>query len=134
MKIGNGNDIVAVDDDDLFIIRETFHRSDYENNFISFHQQEAFLQYMETVKQGVSQMPALVLLDVNMPLIDGFELLEKIKSIPYFAELPIFIMLSNSDRPQDRENAVRLGAEGLIEKMEIVRGTFSFELEKLLCS
>lgn len=54
-------------------------------------------------------LPALVLLDLNLPLQSGFEVLQWIRNEPRFAALPV-IVFSSSGRPEDRQRAAELGA------------------------
>jgi two-component system response regulator len=59
--------------------------------------------------------PALVLLDVSMPELDGFEVLSLIREEEKFRDLPVF-MFSNFDEPEDHERAKQLGANGYVAK------------------
>jgi CheY-like chemotaxis protein len=61
-------------------------------------------------------MPAVVLLDINMPGLDGFEVLQRIREREAFAQLPVIMMLTNSDNPRDIERAAELGANGFQTK------------------
>jgi CheY-like chemotaxis protein len=54
-------------------------------------------------------LPAVVLLDLNLPLCSGFEVLQWIRSQPQFGRLPV-IVFSSSGRPEDRRRAAELGA------------------------
>jgi CheY-like chemotaxis protein len=60
-------------------------------------------------------LPALVLLDVNMPKKSGLEVLEWIRQQPHFKSLPV-VILTSSSRPEDMENARRLGADDYLLK------------------
>lgn len=53
--------------------------------------------------------PDVVLLDLKMPRVDGFELLEWLRAQPAWRTLPVFVV-SSSDRPEDRDRAEELGA------------------------
>ena len=53
--------------------------------------------------------PQIVLLDLNLPKIDGFEVLRRIRASAKFGDLPVLIVTS-SDSPADRSTAAALGA------------------------
>lgn len=53
--------------------------------------------------------PHILLLDLNLPKIDGFEVLRKIRSSDKFRNIPVLVVTS-SDSPADRREADKLGA------------------------
>ena len=60
-------------------------------------------------------LPAVVLLDVKLPLVDGFEVLGKIRSEPATRWLPV-VILTASNQERDRQRAYELGANGYVVK------------------
>jgi CheY-like chemotaxis protein len=54
-------------------------------------------------------MPSLLLVDVKMPRMDGFELLRWIRERPEFEKLPV-VMLTGSNEPREEDTAYKLGA------------------------
>jgi len=62
-----------------------------------------------------NRRPDAVLLDINMPNMDGFAVLEKLKSDPATSELPV-LMLSAQSSPEDIHRAVHMGADDYIGK------------------
>jgi CheY-like chemotaxis protein len=62
-----------------------------------------------------SQNIGLVLLDVMLPGIDGFEVCNRLRSDPATKELPI-VMISAKSRPEDRETGLRMGADDYLSK------------------
>jgi CheY-like chemotaxis protein len=60
-------------------------------------------------------LPALVLLDINMPKKSGLEVLEWIREQPQFKSLPV-LMLTSSSRQGDRDRARQLGADDYLLK------------------
>ncbi len=59
--------------------------------------------------------PAVVLLDVKLPLVDGFEVLQQIRSHPGTRLLPV-VVLTSSNQERDRQRAYELGANGYVVK------------------
>ncbi len=68
---------------------------------------------LEKLHQGF--VPDVMLLDIVMPVMDGFELMEKMKE-DHLAEKTIFIILSNRGQPSDIARGESLGASGYIVK------------------
>ncbi len=68
---------------------------------------------LEKFHQGF--VPDVVLLDVVMPVMDGFELMEKLKE-ENLAQTAIFIILSNRGQASDIARGESLGAAGYIVK------------------
>jgi len=69
--------------------------------------------------QGASPTcPALILLDVNMPVLDGFGFLEAYHELPLLAqpESIIIVMLTTSLHPHDVRRAQELHATGFLDK------------------
>lgn len=59
--------------------------------------------------------PALILLDVKMPKVDGLELLREIKTDEKFKTIPV-VMLTSSREERDIANSYRLGSNGYVVK------------------
>jgi CheY-like chemotaxis protein/DNA-binding Xre family transcriptional regulator len=62
-----------------------------------------------------SQRPQLILLDLNLPKIDGLEVLRRVKSEPHTSSIPV-VVLTDSDRDRDIQTSKRLGAAAYIAK------------------
>ena len=60
-------------------------------------------------------IPALILLDINMPKQTGLEVLKWIRQQPQFKSLPV-LMLTSSSRDEDRHQARELGADAYLLK------------------
>lgn len=62
-----------------------------------------------------SILPDLIILDLNMPLLNGFETLKLLRANPVYHPLPV-IVLTTSDQLDDQEKALALGADGFLTK------------------
>ena len=65
--------------------------------------------------EGSFPVPDLVMLDLNMPRVDGLELLRKFRESIRYKQVPVAICTSSSS-PQDQEEAMSLGASAFIHK------------------
>lgn len=72
--------------------------------------------YLFHLERDATDMPGLVLLDINMPRLDGFGVLRKMRAAERTRCVPV-VMLSSSVHPEDVRNAYRLGANGYLDKM-----------------
>ena len=60
-------------------------------------------------------VPDLILMDINMPDMDGYTLTTKIKSMPGFGRIPIIALTANVMRG-DKEKTLEAGCDGYIQK------------------
>ncbi len=65
--------------------------------------------------QSSCRQPDLVLLDLNLPRIDGYEVLQRIKSDPELRHIPV-VVLTTSERDEDVVACYRLGANTFVPK------------------
>lgn len=59
--------------------------------------------------------PDLILMDINMPIIDGYTLTTKFKTVPGLESIPIIAVTANAMRG-DREKSLLAGCDGYVEK------------------
>lgn len=104
--------IVMVDDEELDIeaALRGFRKSRLENEFMSFSDGPPFLDKLERIRDGNEPIPALVMLDINMPQMSGFDVLKKLRGDPMFKEIPVVTMLTSSTHDRDRKMALANGA------------------------
>ena len=64
---------------------------------------------------GTGYTPQFICLDINMPGVDGTEVLAYLRREPRLAKLPVFVITSD-DQPETRSKVLKLGATSLIIK------------------
>jgi DNA-binding NarL/FixJ family response regulator len=64
---------------------------------------------------GKGFVPKFILLDINMPGVDGIELLAYLRREPSLIPVPVFIVTSD-DQPETRRKVMKLGATAMILK------------------
>lgn len=67
------------------------------------------------VLRGANPPPNVVITDINMPRMDGFEVIETIRTMNQFKHLPIIVLTTESD-PEKKARARTAGATGWIVK------------------
>jgi DNA-binding response OmpR family regulator len=104
--------ILIVEDETLLanLLRQRFERDGYR--VILARDGEEALRILKETK------PDLILLDIILPKISGFELMEKLKSDPAFPAAPI-VIVSNLGQESDIERGEMLGAIGYFVKAKL---------------
>lgn len=74
----------------------------------------------EAVAQAERSVPDLILMDLQLPGIDGHEALAQLRANPETREIPV-VALTASAMPMDRERAISAGFDGFLEKPISVR-------------
>ena len=70
---------------------------------------------MEALRVLENTKPDLILMDINMPDMDGYTLTSKIKTTPGFERVPILALTANVMRG-DKEKTLEAGCDGYIQK------------------
>ena len=76
-------------------------------------------------------VPDLVVSDIAMPRIDGFELTRRIKNSPQTAEIPV-ILVSSLDSPEDKARGIEAGADAYITKGRFDQNNLLDTIEQML--
>lgn len=69
-------------------------------------------------ESGKIQSPYIVLLDLNMPVMDGFEFLEEVRSTPNLSNTVIFVLTTSND-DRDRMQAYHHNVAGYMVKSAV---------------
>lgn len=116
--IGEPMEILLVEDneDDIFLEQEALADAKLVNLMSVVRDGEEALAYLR--RQGEYQnarVPGLILLDINMPKKNGFEVLNEIKADPALMHIPV-VMLTTSDSEADIIKSYARGACSFITK------------------
>jgi CheY-like chemotaxis protein len=105
---------VEDEEDDIFFMRRAFAKAGCADAFHAVKDGKRAITYLSG-ENGECPSPQVILLDLNLPLVSGFEVLEWIRRQPHFQSLPV-IIFSSSGRPEDRSRAEALGANDYLLK------------------
>ncbi len=104
--------IVVVDDDDVdrYLVQRALAASSLEAELIEYQAGDLFVQAVTDPNRRLAEMgstppPILVLLDVNMPRMSGFDVLRILEKEVKENDLVVVTMYSSSDYAQDRADA-----------------------------
>lgn len=117
----SGGTVLYVEDEesDATFMRKAFAVKGLEATLRVASDGRAAIEYLSgTGKYGDRReypLPAVVLLDLNLPLVPGFEVLQWMRNHPDFAKTPVMVF-SSSTREDDRVKARELGANGFVTK------------------
>jgi two-component system response regulator len=112
--------IVEDSDDDFEATMRAFKKANLRNPIA---RASTGLEAIDYLKETVPR-PGLILLDLNMPGLDGRKLLEIIKSNPSYKKIPV-VILTTSDDERDVEGCYELGANTYIQKPVDLDGLFA---------
>ena len=117
----NPNTILLVEDnpDDVELTRRAFRKNKLLNELVVASDGPAALDYLfgtgEHAGRDLSVAPAVVLLDLKLPKIDGLEVLRRLRAAPRTRLLPV-VVLTTSREEQDLIKSYSLGANSYIVK------------------
>ena len=113
--------ILLVDDseNDLFLMRTAFKKAEFDSPLQQVHNGEEAIAYLKGESpyndRDKFPLPAVMLLDLNMPMKNGFDVLTWVRTQTGLRRLSI-IVLTASMRPEDVERAFDSGANSFLVK------------------
>ena len=108
--------ILLVEDNpmDLDLTLRAFSKQKLSNHVIVARDGEEALAHIPRWEAG-EPLPAVILLDINLPKISGLEVLRQLKAHPRFRRIPV-VVLTSSREDKDLKTAYDLGVNSYIEK------------------
>lgn len=101
---------------DVLFMQRAFERAGVQNPLVIVENGQVAIDYLEAAAGKVPlALPRLVLLDLNMPLKSGLEVLKWIRTQPATCALPV-VVLSSSDQDSDIHRAYTEGVNGYLVK------------------
>ena len=104
--------LIEDNDDDVLMIKRSLKKGRIGNDF---HRVTNGNEALEFFKEDDSSETALILLDLNMEIMNGFEFLKRRQNIETIKRIPV-VVLTSSVRSQDIDLAYELGANAYVEK------------------
>lgn len=105
--------ILLVEDDqvDAMSVRRALRELKVGNPLIHKEDGEAALKWL----QEAPERPLLILLDLNMPIMNGLEFLQAVKGLPALRRIPVVVLTTSADE-QDKARSFDLGVAGYMKK------------------
>ena len=102
----NSKPILLVDDDDvdMMIVKRSLKALQVPNQMVYMPDGQAALEYLT---DDSNEKPGILFLDLNMPRMNGWELLDNMMADDGLKEIPV-VILTTSDNPDDIEKAGQL--------------------------
>jgi CheY-like chemotaxis protein len=113
MKISD-KPILLVEDDqvDVMTVLRALKEIKVTNPVVNLENGEEALKYL---RDPESEKPCIILLDLNMPIMNGIEFLQVVKHEVLLKRIPV-VVLTTSEEQQDKMNSFDLGVAGYMAK------------------
>ncbi|SEA88886.1 response regulator [Pedobacter hartonius] len=98
--------LLVIDDDDIniFIIKKIVEKTGYEAQMVAKTNGQLAIDYLKELKDARLPFPQLILIDINMPVLNGWEFLEAYEKLSIENDIDMY-MLSSSVYENDIEKA-----------------------------
>jgi CheY-like chemotaxis protein len=106
--------ILLIEDDqvDAMTVRRALKELQVSNRLDHVENGEEALDYL---RDSGKELPCLILLDINMPIMTGIEFLQEVKAMHEFKRIPT-VALTTSDEQKDKVETFNLGIAGYMRK------------------
>lgn len=107
--------LVEDNDDDVFVILRAINQTGLVVATEVAEHGEALLTSLKASCEEGAALPNIILLDINMPRMDGFEVIRVLKSDPKLCHIPV-LFLTTTSRKEDIQRAFASGASSFFSK------------------
>lgn len=106
--------VMLIDDDrdDAELFKEAL--SEINSSIVLVYHQDSRTA-LKQLQDSSSDLPELIFLDINMPVVSGWQCLTEFKNSEHLKDIAV-IMFTTSSQPREKEIAKELGAQGFITK------------------
>lgn len=123
------NVVFYADDDldDLELVKDAFAQYSKNVEVLTATDGSKALSYLSNLKK-YDTLPCLIILDVNMPIINGKETLLRLREIEHFQDVPV-VLFTTSSQPMDKSFAKKYNAGFItkpidVKQMEVIADQF----------
>jgi CheY-like chemotaxis protein len=110
----NSKPVLLIEDDnvDAMAVKRAFTDLKITNQLVCADNGKAALDHL---KNGCDKKPCIIILDLNMPKMNGFEFLEAIKSDNMLKQIPVIILTTSNDK-KDKVKTFKSSVAGYVVK------------------
>lgn len=107
------------DNDDIELVRDLFMPYESLVELVAFPNGRTLLDYVQR-QPPLQPQPCLIILDVNMPVMDGMQTLKSLRQLEEFREVPV-VLFTTSNLPHEAAFAKNYGAGFITKPVHIVQ-------------
>lgn len=105
------------DIDDLELVQEAFANYAHNVAVVTATNGLQACSYLQSLNEN-DPSPCLIILDINMPLLNGKDVLKRVRAIPRFDSIPV-VLFTTSSSPLDREFARKYNAGFITKPLDV---------------
>lgn len=111
--------LIEDNEDDVELTKRAFHKQKIVNSMVIVTDGEEAIDFLHCkgkfIDRDIYQIPTVILLDLNLPKIDGLDVLKEIRRDKYNKYTPV-VILTSSQEERDLLRGYQLGANSYIRK------------------
>ena len=117
VQIALGTVILLVEDNpaDVLLLHEALSDQGLKPELFVAKDGDDAIRLLDQIDDSAIPCPELVILDINLPRVPGFEVLSRIRASPKCAKIPVAV-LTSSNAQRDRQEAAQRGATAYLVK------------------